>query len=133
MKIGKKDNIRSSIYTYFHAKNKKEIKLCYIFNKQLGTCLTRSESLAYGVAGILKKDGNPKTQQNSYSFQPTASSGFSSLHTPRNKGPQISLPARRYGGFSGGAVVKNPPAHAGDPRDMGSIPGLGRSPGVADG
>ena len=27
-------------------------------------------------------------------------------------------------------VVKNPPANAGDIRDVGSIPGLGRSPGV---
>jgi len=26
-------------------------------------------------------------------------------------------------------VVKNPPASAGDIRDVGSIPGLGRSPG----
>ena len=26
-------------------------------------------------------------------------------------------------------VVKNPPANAGDSRDVGSIPGLGRSPG----
>ena len=26
-------------------------------------------------------------------------------------------------------VVKNPPANAGDIRDTGSIPGLGRSPG----
>ena len=26
-------------------------------------------------------------------------------------------------------VVKNPPAKAGDPRDMGSIPELGKSPG----
>ena len=26
-------------------------------------------------------------------------------------------------------VVKNPPANAGDKRDPGSIPGLGRSPG----
>ena len=33
-------------------------------------------------------------------------------------------------GFPGGAVVKNPPAGVGDTRDMGSIPGLGRSPGV---
>ena len=28
----------------------------------------------------------------------------------------------------GGAVVKNLPANAGDTRDAGSIPGLGRSP-----
>ena len=30
-------------------------------------------------------------------------------------------------------VVKNPPANAGDIRDMGSIPGLGRSPGGGHG
>ena len=30
--------------------------------------------------------------------------------------------------FSGGAVVKNPPASAGDTRDVGSIPGSGISP-----
>ena len=27
-------------------------------------------------------------------------------------------------------IVKNPPANAGDVRDLGSIPGLGRSAGV---
>ena len=31
--------------------------------------------------------------------------------------------------ISGSTVVKNPPASAGDTRDTGSIPGLGRSPG----
>ena len=30
-------------------------------------------------------------------------------------------------------MVKNLPANAGDPRDMGLIPGSGRSPGVGDG
>ena len=30
-------------------------------------------------------------------------------------------------------VVKNPPANAGDVRDGGSVPGLGRSPGVGNG
>ena len=30
-------------------------------------------------------------------------------------------------GFSGGSVVKNPPANAGDTGDEGSIPELGRS------
>ena len=30
-------------------------------------------------------------------------------------------------------VVKNPPANAGDSRNMGSIPGSGRSPGVGNG
>ena len=36
-------------------------------------------------------------------------------------------------GFPGGAVVKNPPANAGDPRNKGLIPGLGRSPGIENG
>ena len=35
--------------------------------------------------------------------------------------------------FPGGAVVKNPPANAGDTRDVGSIPGSGRSPRVGNG
>ena len=35
-------------------------------------------------------------------------------------------------GFPGGSVTKNPPASAEYARDMGSIPGLGRSPGVGN-
>ena len=35
--------------------------------------------------------------------------------------------------FPGGAVVKNLPANSGNSRDMGSIPGLGRSLGVENG
>ena len=35
-------------------------------------------------------------------------------------------------GFPRGSVV-NPPATAGDAKDPGSIPGLGRSPGVGKG
>ena len=30
-------------------------------------------------------------------------------------------------------VIKNPPADAGDTRDAGLIPGLGRAPGVGNG
>ena len=36
-------------------------------------------------------------------------------------------------GFPSGPVVKNPLASAGDTRDMGSILGTGRSPGVGNG
>ena len=36
-------------------------------------------------------------------------------------------------GFLGSAVVKSPPASAGDTKDAGSIPGLGRSPGEGNG
>ena len=41
--------------------------------------------------------------------------------------------ARSYGDFPGGTVVKNPPANAGDARDAGLIPRLGRSPGEGNG
>ena len=36
-------------------------------------------------------------------------------------------------GFPGGSMVKNPSANVGDTRDMGSIPGLGISPGIGNG
>ena len=36
-------------------------------------------------------------------------------------------------GFPGGAVVKNPPANAGDAGDLGSIPRLGRYSGERNG
>ena len=36
-------------------------------------------------------------------------------------------------GFPGGSVGKEPPANAGDTRDMGSIPGSGSSPGEGNG
>ena len=36
-------------------------------------------------------------------------------------------------GFPGGTGVKNPPANAGDVKDRGSIPGLGRFPGERKG
>ena len=35
--------------------------------------------------------------------------------------------------FPGGVVVKNPPASAGNSRDVASVPGLGRSPGGGNG
>ena len=38
-----------------------------------------------------------------------------------------------WASLPGGAVVKNPPANAGDVRDMGSIPGLERSPREGNG
>ena len=36
-------------------------------------------------------------------------------------------------GFPGGSGGKNPPANAGDARDVGFIPGLGRSSGEGNG
>ena len=36
-------------------------------------------------------------------------------------------------GFPGGTVEKNPPANAGNARNVGSVPGSKRSPGVGTG
>ena len=36
-------------------------------------------------------------------------------------------------GFAGGSMVKNLPANAGDAREVGLIPGLGRFPGIGNG
>ena len=50
-----------------------------------------------------------------------------------------SVPCRMFSiisalyGLPGGSVVKNPPASAGDARDMGSLPGSGISPGGGSG
>ena len=46
---------------------------------------------------------------------------------------QISLGHPFLQDFSGGSVVKNTPANAGDAREVGLIPGLGRSSGGGKG
>ena len=46
-------------------------------------------------------------------------------------GPLLLL--KTHWGFPGGTLVKNPPASTGDARDVGSIPGLGRSSGIGNG
>ena len=47
--------------------------------------------------------------------------------------PMPQLSAGQGGASQLAPVVKNSPAHAGDTRDVGSIPGLGRSPGGGHG
>ena len=63
--------------------------------------------------------------------------GVSSVLPPRRVPWTPASPSGRPAiclsvGSPGGAVVKDPPANAGDVRDSGSIPGLGRSPGEGD-
>ena len=51
-------------------------------------------------------------------------------------GPTLELlewPPASFYGFPGVTMVKNPLASAGDTRDLGSIPGSGRSPGAENG
>ena len=47
--------------------------------------------------------------------------------------PCVIIHLSIYAVFSGGSVVKNPPASAGDAGDVVLIPGLGRSPGEGNG
>ena len=49
------------------------------------------------------------------------------------KWTQYDLPNRVVGASQVALVVKNPPANAGDIRDVGLIPGSGRSPGGGHG
>ena len=56
---------------------------------------------------------------------------FFSLLPGGKLGPAIALGATWDSQVA--LVVKNPPASAGDVRDMGSVPGLGRSPGGGNG
>ena len=53
--------------------------------------------------------------------------------TPWTAVLQASLSFTISQSFPDGTVVKNLPANAGDARDMGSIPGSGRCPGVGNG
>ena len=50
-----------------------------------------------------------------------------------NTAVMIFGPTYLISGFPGGSAVKNPPAHAGDTEDAGSIPGSGRFRGGGNG
>ena len=55
---------------------------------------------------------------------------------PSNAGDAGSIPGWCLPGYRASQVVlvvKNPPGNAGGIRDVGSIPGLGRSPGGGNG
>ena len=54
------------------------------------------------------------------------------VENAENKQTDLTSP-QTNGGFPGGYTVKSPPASAGDTRDSGSTPGLGRSPGGGHG
>ena len=48
-------------------------------------------------------------------------------------GAEMETSARTHGASQVAVVVRNPPANAGDIRDMGSIPGLSRDMGLIPG
>ena len=56
-----------------------------------------------------------------------------SHHGENDENVHLFSTVPRTRGFPGGAGVKNPPDTGGDPRDTGSIPGSGRSPGGGNG
>ena len=59
--------------------------------------------------------------------------GGLSIHHLLASSPVITCLYPHLLGFPGGTVVKNPSANAGDARDRGSIPGMGRSLGGGNG
>jgi len=50
-----------------------------------------------------------------------------------NAEDDICIHLNVHASFPGGSLLKNPPASAGDGRDVGLIPGSGRSPGEGNG
>ena len=58
---------------------------------------------------------------------------YSCLENPRDGSFYSQTKEFQFSNFSGGSVVKNLPANVGHTGDVGSIPGLGRSPGVGNG
>ena len=62
--------------------------------------------------------------RNPWHEQPLFAKNYSSLYVILWAGLRTS---------SGGLVVKNPPANAGDPREVEWIPGLGRSSRIGNG
>ena len=47
-------------------------------------------------------------------------------------GPSLAIEHEKKGGLPSGSMLKNPSDNAGDSRDMGLIPGLGRALGVTN-
>ena len=47
--------------------------------------------------------------------------------------PDVKVASTGFSRFPAGAVIKSPPANAEDARDVGLIPGSGRSPGAGNG
>ena len=96
-----------------------------------GQAQLRQQGAVASIVGVL--------QESQQQWTPSAYSGIEWkrkktqederwLDQQENRLPAIPLP-----GFSDGSGVKNPPANAGDAGDLGSIPGLGRSPGGGNG
>ena len=90
------------------------------------------------VGNILKETpytfNNYSNKLNSYGAAAAAAKSLQSCPTLCD--PILGYSMLKSRGFSGGTVVKNSPANAGDTGDAGdpcSIPGLGSFPGVGNG
>ena len=77
----------------------------------------------------LCKNEAPKCGKGLSGRKATLLSGSDTVLYPNQS--HIYVQTWKLRGFPGGAVVQNPPANAGDARDAGLIPGLGRSPAPA--
>ena len=76
---------------------------------------------------------NPPAKKRREATLHLGTSLFRSFPSPLCQRHPSHLHSPLYLGFSSGAMVKNLPAGAGDIRDLGLIPGSGRSPGVENG
>ena len=85
---------------------------------------TFDASLGPFLLGLWLRAGRPGKRQRPIPMAPLSSTAL---------GDAFWQEAMSFVGFPGVTRIKNPPANAGDIRDMGSVPGLGRSPGEGHG
>ena len=85
---------------------------------------TFDASLGPFLLGLWLRAGRPGKRQRPIPMAPLSSTAL---------GDAFWQEAMSFVGFPGVTRIKNLPANAGDIRDMGSVPGLGRSPGEGHG
>ena len=102
----------------------KNRSMLWVYSLALCMCFTSLDSTNHGSKIFWKKKNYSKFQKQDVNF-PYSGQLFTQ-HVPCICNYLCSL----YAGFSGGSVVKDPPANAGD---MGLIPGWGKSPGERNG
>ena len=89
------------------------------------------------IPGSRKSPGEVNGHPNTEGDKPQGLK-LQSPHHLHSWDPETSVLSHQHWGrhlawFPSGLVVKNPPANAGDSEDLGSVPGLGRSPGGGNG
>ena len=122
-----KEDRTSGILKWFNGKHCSLMLVCLFFKKSVKLAVLLKKAFI-GII-ILHYPPNP-SWGGRVKGQKARVSSFAKEGSQRIKRAFYLWATRGFLGFPGGLAVKNPPANA---RDMGSIPGSGRSPGEGNG